>query len=101
VSYNFQFHQSIAAQRGDLRVAMVTGQYRQQPSAKSVPLMGYVAAAVAQGATVYPRLVHPGGGKKLGEKDQLRIRSRAGFIIPADMKPSPGVSTVNESNSEP
>ena len=62
-----------------MRVAMVTGEDRQEPGAQNVPLLGCVAAAVGQRATRHPGLVDPGGGQKLGEKCQLGVRRRAGL----------------------
>src|ERR1017187_4910817 len=70
-----------------MRVAMVTGEDGQEPGAQCVSLMLISAAAVgvAQRATVDPRLVDPGGGKKLGEEGQLSVGRGAGLVIPADM----------------
>src|ERR1035438_10206675 len=71
-----------------MRVAMVTGENRQKPGPQYVPLLRRVAATVGQRATAHPRLIQTSGGKKLREKGQLRIRRRAGFVIPADMDPA-------------
>jgi hypothetical protein len=67
---------------------MVTGENRQKPGPQYIPLLRRVAAAVGQRATANPRLIQTSGGKKLREKGQLRIRRRAGFVIPADMDPA-------------
>src|ERR1017187_5405152 len=67
---------------------MVTGENRQKPGPQYVPLLRRVAAAVGQRATANPRLIQTSGGEKLREKGQLRIRRRAGFVIPADMDPA-------------
>ncbi len=58
----------VATQPGNMRVAVVAGQNRQQPGAQNVPYTGSVAAAVVQRTTVHPGLVDPGRGQKLGKK---------------------------------
>ena len=88
----------VAAQAGNMRVAVVPGENRQKPGAKNVPLVGSDAAAVGQRATVYPRLVQPSGGKKLREKGQLGV-ALASLSQRIWMRP-PGVSTENDSNTE-
>ena len=64
---------------------MVTGEDRQQPSAQDVPLLGGVAAALGQRATVHAGFVDPGGGKKLGKEGKLGFGRGAGLVIPANM----------------
>jgi hypothetical protein len=76
---------AVTAQAGDMRVAMVPSENRQEPGAEDVSLVGGVAAVIGQGTTVHPGLVHACGSKRLCKKSQLRIRRRAGFVIPADM----------------
>ena len=68
---------------------MVARQDRQKPSALHVALVLISAAAggVAQRATVDPGLIDSGGGKKLGEKCQLRVGRGAGFAVLANVKP--------------
>jgi hypothetical protein len=75
----------VPAQCGDMSIAMLPRQDRQQPGPQNIPLMGGVATAVKQRATCHPRLVHPGRGKKLSEKGKLRVRGGAGFHIPANL----------------
>ena len=75
----------VTAQADDMRVAMVSGENRQIPGAKYVPLVRGDAAAVGQRTTAYPGLVQPSGGKKLREKGQLGIGGGAGLVVPADM----------------
>jgi len=64
---------SVAAQSGDMRIAMMPGEDQQEPSAKYAALVRGVVAAVGQRATRPPGLVDSGGGKKLGEKSQLSV----------------------------
>jgi len=67
---------------------MMPSEDRQEPGAKHVPFVRGDAAVIGQGTLLNPRLVDPGGGKKLREKGQLRVRAGAGFVVPVNVYPT-------------
>ena len=78
---NLRAHR-VAAQPGDVGVAIVARQYRQQPCAQHIALAMGVGTGVAQGAAIDPGVIHARGGQELGEEGQLCIRCGAGAVIP-------------------
>ena len=62
-------------------VALVTGQYRQQPCSQHIEFAVRIRAGVDQRATVDPGVVDASGRQNLAEESQLRIRCGTRTVV--------------------
>ncbi len=80
----------VPSQTGDVGVAVMPGQYGQQPCAKYIAFAVRVGTGVAQGAAVDPGVVDTGGGQEFGKERQLCIGCGAGSVVPLDVDSTAG-----------
>ena len=81
---------TISSQSGDVGVAVVSGQYGQQPGAQDICVAWRVGAGIGQWAAVDPGLVDAGGSQKFGKEGQLGVGCGAGLVIPLHVDATTG-----------
>jgi len=72
----------VAAQRRNMRVALVAGQHGQHRRAKNVALAGRVRAHIAQRTVGDERVKQPGRLEEVDEERRLPERRRRRFVVP-------------------
>jgi hypothetical protein len=78
----------IAAERGDVRIAAMARQHRQQHGAEQVALGAGIRAGKRQGTVSYPGVEQSGLFEVVDEERQLPERRDRGRRIPLDVDPA-------------
>ena len=79
----------VGPQRGNMAVALVTGQHRQHDGAQQIGVGGRVVAAKLERARLHPVMESSGRGQELAEENHPPQRRDRGCRIPLDVVAAP------------